>query len=155
MMLKIKRHQRGIGLLELMLSLAIIAILLIMATRYFETAHRSQRVNESLELIQSIVSGSSNYLMANHNYTDIDTEYVVGYVPKFYVKSDNKSIINPWNTAVTVGSSDGKLQIAFGTMPLEACTMLKNVTASFADTATCTDGAFTILILEDAITKSE
>ena len=42
-----KRSSRGIGLLELMLSLAVIAVLLVMATRFFGVTHRAEELNHA------------------------------------------------------------------------------------------------------------
>jgi type II secretory pathway pseudopilin PulG len=61
LMLNNKYRQRGIGLLELMLSLAIIALLLIMATRYYAGTKRSKEITEVVSLVNAIRAGASNY----------------------------------------------------------------------------------------------
>jgi Tfp pilus assembly protein PilE len=61
--------QRGIGLLELMLSIAIISILLIMATRYYQNANQQQRISNTLSMVSGILGAEGNYYMANQVYT--------------------------------------------------------------------------------------
>jgi type II secretory pathway pseudopilin PulG len=46
--------EKGIGLLELMLALAIIAILIVMATRYFSKASENQKINLTLQELTEI-----------------------------------------------------------------------------------------------------
>lgn len=52
--LKPNFKQRGIGLLELMLGMTIIAIMIILATRYYQSAKRSQLVNQAVQDINSL-----------------------------------------------------------------------------------------------------
>jgi prepilin-type N-terminal cleavage/methylation domain-containing protein len=49
-----RNPQKGIGLLELMLALAIIAILIVMATRYFSKASDNQKINLALQEMTEI-----------------------------------------------------------------------------------------------------
>ena len=43
-----KKREEGFGLLELMLSMVVVALLLIMATRYYQSARTSARVNSAI-----------------------------------------------------------------------------------------------------------
>ena len=66
MMLTLKRSgQRGISLLEVMLSLSIIAIILVMATRYFRTANQSQQITNAVSMISGIVTAETQYAASN------------------------------------------------------------------------------------------
>jgi type II secretory pathway pseudopilin PulG len=49
-----RNKQRGIGLLELMLALGIISILIVMATRYYNTAVEGQRLAETYQQVLEI-----------------------------------------------------------------------------------------------------
>ena len=91
-----KKHG-GIGLLELMLSLAIIAILLIMATRYYGAASRSEKVNAGVALVQSIAAAAASYKQ-NTNYEDISVAEIAqsGLIPKAYVNTAKDGINTPW-----------------------------------------------------------
>jgi prepilin-type N-terminal cleavage/methylation domain-containing protein len=67
---KINR-QRGIGLLELMMALAIIAILIIMATRYFGATTLSQKINTTHMQIIEIIQGLRHWKAKYGNYADL------------------------------------------------------------------------------------
>jgi type II secretory pathway pseudopilin PulG len=53
-LLTMRNDEKGIGLLELMLALAIIAILIVMATRYFSKASDNQKINLALQEVTEI-----------------------------------------------------------------------------------------------------
>jgi type II secretory pathway pseudopilin PulG len=97
--------QKGIGLLELMLSLAIIAILLIMATRYYQSASNSQAMSSAVDMVNAVKSGVKNYLSANTNSTtfpDVATLVQDGYLPQSY---SNPSSANPWSGEICIGAA--------------------------------------------------
>ncbi|MFU8797384.1 MAG: prepilin-type N-terminal cleavage/methylation domain-containing protein [Gammaproteobacteria bacterium] len=109
LMLNNKYRTRGIGLLELMLSLAIIALLLIMATRYYSSAKRSKEITEAMSLIQAIRAGANNYATPNGFVPegDIVTKLInAGLLPKYITV---KSTASPWGTAVDANTLGGKL----------------------------------------------
>ena len=56
-----KRSPRGIGLLELMLSLAVIAILLVMATRFFGVTTALQELNHAAKDVAFVMAGVHNW----------------------------------------------------------------------------------------------
>lgn len=64
--LKSFRKQSGIGLLELMLSLSIIAILLVMATRFYMTANVQQQKANTVSMVSGIMSGAADYATRNN-----------------------------------------------------------------------------------------
>jgi prepilin-type N-terminal cleavage/methylation domain-containing protein len=106
----LKHNQKGIGLLELMLSLAIIAILLVMATRYYLTASLSSSTNEVVSNLQGATGCVENWRQA----------YMWGSTPKTYndfklsdcVKNDwfpaasayNDNLVTPWGAATITTS---------------------------------------------------
>ena len=63
-----RQYERGIGLLELMLSLAVIAILLVMATRFFGVTHRAQVLNHASKDMAFILASIQNWQGAHPNY---------------------------------------------------------------------------------------
>lgn len=123
-----RSNQRGIGLLELMLSLAIIAILLIMATRYYQTTKQSQEVNDAVQLVNSLVGAMSNYR------TDHPTKFKnvsvgvkdltdVGYLPSAYGDGKNTS---PWRTSIGKSNigNNGEVYVNIYSIPYGACQQL-------------------------------
>lgn len=91
-----KRHkpQRGISLLELMLSLAIIAILLVMATRYYQITRQSQQVDEAVEMITAVYTAGNSWLESHTGFADnMITEFIKdGSLPADFANPN----VNPW-----------------------------------------------------------
>lgn len=98
--------QKGIGLLELMLSLAIIAILLIMATRYYQSASNSQAISQALDMMNAVKSGVKNYMNSNLNSAtlpSVATLVTNGYLPASYGSSASvNATANPWGGMICV-----------------------------------------------------
>ena len=118
MLLKLnsKYRQRGIGLLELMLSLAIISLLLIMATRYYSTTKRSKEIAEAVSLIQTIRAGAQNYIGPSGyvKEDDVITKLInAGLLPKSIT---DKATASPWGTAMTASTTAGATGVLTITM---------------------------------------
>ena len=108
-------RQTGISLLEVMLSLSIIAIILVMATRYFFVASNNQNVNKVRGQIGTVVSALQEYRNQNPNYASVSLNVLVvgGFVPQNNDVSGSAGsyvLNNPWNSPITVtptGSNNG------------------------------------------------
>lgn len=129
-MLKVK--QLGIGLLELMLSLAIIAILLIMATRYYQTTKQSQEVNDAVNTVNSIVAAMTNWMTDNPSsftgsvvtvkFSDLVKD---GYLPSSL--GDDGSNASPWGTSIsdpTFSATGAAVNVQINNVPKGACNQL-------------------------------
>ncbi|MCK4608097.1 MAG: prepilin-type N-terminal cleavage/methylation domain-containing protein [Gammaproteobacteria bacterium] len=104
------KKQQGIGLLELMLSLAIIAILLVMATRYYLSASTSSDINQVVSDLGALTSCAANW--SNTNGPSFDKSTITGssgfelttdcgdtgLFPTTRIDS-NGDMITPWGTA--------------------------------------------------------
>lgn len=66
--IKFNLKQKGISLLEVMLSLAIIAIILVMATRYYGIASLSNKLNTGSSQASEIKAGLAQYYTNHGNY---------------------------------------------------------------------------------------
>lgn len=141
-MLKRVNRERGIGLLELMLSLSIIAILLIMAVRYFMVANESQKINNAISEINGIAGGAANYGVSYPGYLNISmTALIQGrFIPSSLGGADGLTGkgANPWggdldiNTNPVTGSGKG-FEVVMSGLPIDAsagtytvCEKLKN-----------------------------
>lgn len=154
-------RQRGIGLLELMLSLAIIAILLIMATRYYQTASNNNAINSAVDMANGVKSAVKNFMNSNMNSTTLPTvsDLVAnGYLPNDY---SNPSSANPWGGDICVGSGgtsptcvDGTggnlvnstFSVTFTQIPPSICNQVQariqtTLAAGGVETASCSAGA--------------
>jgi prepilin-type N-terminal cleavage/methylation domain-containing protein len=85
--------QRGISLLEVMLSLAIIAIILVMATRYFGLASSTQKLNTATGLVTEIQGGTEQYYSSRGNYPGSLTDLANAG----FIRQDTASGLTPWS----------------------------------------------------------
>ena len=117
-MVKHTIKQRGIGLLELMLSLAIISVLLVMATRYYRTTKQNQQVNDAIAQVQAMVAASENWVIGRNDFTGISLANLIasGNLP-------DGSQFNPWHAQNTVrkASNPNHIIIAMNGLPQSAC----------------------------------
>lgn len=117
-------RQRGIGLLELMLSLAIIAILLVMATRYFTSARQGQQVAAAVSLVNAITSAASNYTSTQGaGSAPSSIAKIQSYLPQ-------GGTTGPWGSAITVSGSATSFVIVIPSVPSDACTLIGNALAN-------------------------
>ncbi len=100
------KHQTGFGLLELMLSMVIVALLLIMATRYYQSARSNARVNEAVSLIAAIDNAANNIAIGGGNYKSITSVTVLAS----YLPANAAAGISPWG-------GSGSLTVAAATDP--------------------------------------
>lgn len=104
--------QRGIGLLELMLSLSIIAILLVMATRYFVMANESQKINNALSIVNGFAGAAAQYAVTTHTYSGMTIKNLIegNYLPASFGGDSTQTGVgaNPWggNLTLNVPSSN-------------------------------------------------
>ncbi|MCK4608766.1 MAG: prepilin-type N-terminal cleavage/methylation domain-containing protein [Gammaproteobacteria bacterium] len=123
-----KNKQTGIGLMELMLSLAIIAILLVMATVYFKSANTSSQVSDAVSKIQAIQSAGNSWLAAYGSYDGLcggeggcsfDPLVDNGYLPESFRSSNNPTALSGSLTLSNTSAQWLTIKIT-GASPIEA-----------------------------------
>jgi general secretion pathway protein G len=130
-MLKFTRSSnRGFSLLELLLSIAIISLIILMATRYFSTVRSSQKVSDAVSMVQGIRAGATSLYAtggaANVTVANLCTNK---QIPSSYCNGTT-SLISPWESGTSAAStidgsaSSGKFKITIAGIP---------------DTASCTN----------------
>ena len=143
--------QEGIGLLELMLSLAVIAMLLIMATRYYATAHMGEQVNTGAGIVQALTGAAAQYEAGQGNYSGISLGelFDFGLVPQDICNSStacNGTLTsNPWGGGITVTptNSNAQIVISLTDIPLQACTNLNAKLGNQGTVGTCAGASST------------
>ncbi|MAZ39533.1 MAG: hypothetical protein CMF49_05375 [Legionellales bacterium] len=107
--MKLRKKNAGIGLLELMLSLAIIAVLLIMATRYYSSASDAQKIQASVDMINAVRAAVGNYVAGEgvpSSPPSITTLVASGYLPEsFGSTSTAVETSNPWGSSIATNPS--------------------------------------------------
>ncbi len=156
-MLSIAKY-RGIGLLELMLSLAIIAILLIMAVRYFQSANNSNAMNTAIDDCNAIKSAVKAYVGTNNisvaSKLTLSQLVTQGFLPNSFGSTAALSAAaSPWGSSITIGTTSGPAGVSctISSVPTGLCTdstsplVMKALgTLSQGETATCDTGTFVI-----------
>lgn len=128
-----QQPQEGVTMLEMMLVSAVIGILLLLATRYYETTHYSSQTNEVLKSIQTIYAAKQQYCNDN-DCTSGDTKIKPsldnfkssGFLPANF----GSTIGNPWGSIADANYTPPTYSATFSGVPYTACTNLKQIIAS-------------------------
>lgn len=147
--------QAGISLLEVLLSLAIIAIILVMAMQYFSTASNNQKLNMVRTFIGADMAAIQGYGINNNGFTNLSWSELV---QKGYLSVDTKSLActgsgstascqqkTPWGDNVDIKGMSGSYITLDFALPTNMCTVLLE---SYGPTVvTCgTDGKATVVV---------
>lgn len=113
----------GIGLLELMLALAIIALLLIAATRYYLIARAAEQVEEGGNIVTAVYSAGQNWLENKDTLTGVT---ITDFVANASVPSDfGKTNATPWGGSIGVTGNANVLTLTFDKIPATVCQNIK------------------------------
>ena len=138
-----KMYQAGISLLEVLLSLSIIAIILVMATRYFFVASNNDRINTARQQLGSVIAAIHSWKDQNPQYNNnltISSLYGDGFLAKsssLVMSGSQAALYDPWGQEITISSSTESATIQLVLPKLSDCKSLQN---SFKD-AECSGGA--------------
>lgn len=91
----------GVTLLEVMLVLAVAAMVIVMSIRYYQSAQTSQQANQGMALIQAITSAADNIAVGEGNYTNVTTTAVSTLVGTSLNSPTGGSATIPSATATT------------------------------------------------------
>lgn len=129
----------GVTLLEIMLVLAIAAMIIVMSVRYYQTASASQQANSVLQSIQAITSIADGLAQGSGSYTVVSQNSVKALMP-------NKIMTTPWGTTIAVSTGTAtSYDVTFPTMPAAVCAQVTpklqgnanyNITSSCGSSAT-------------------
>lgn len=129
----------GVTLLEIMLVLAVAALIIVMSIRYYQSATASQQANTAMNQIQAITAAADNLSVGTGSYTDTVSESSVKSL------MPNNSMTTPWNTDITVAADSAtSYTVTFSTVPTAVCPLLTaklKGQAHFSDISTCTSTA--------------
>lgn len=137
------KRQRGISLLEVMLSLSIIAIVLTMAVRYFAIVSRDSQYNQAVQIIGEIQQG---VVKCATNLGDGCTATTVGlpelYTTYGYISKPTSALkTDPWGGTLSYAPATTTLTMT--AVPTFYCTRIQNQYPG----ATCSGGSFSLNVL--------
>jgi type II secretory pathway pseudopilin PulG len=131
MQLNFKR-QAGATLIEIIMVVALMAIITIGALTYYNSASQSSKVQETVTTLTALTSMIRNQFSAQGNYTGLDEVVVAafGNVPKTMRVDDTTDLKHPWSSAanaVKIGPMNGagtasEFYVQLADLPTRACT---------------------------------
>jgi type II secretory pathway pseudopilin PulG len=141
-MKKVLKNVMGVTLLEVMLVLAIAAMIIVMSVRYYQSASSSQQANAILQQIQGVVAGANSLAQAKGSYSgaNINNSTLLPLLP-------GGALTTPWGDPITVaGATATSFTIDIGSVPSGVCPLLTSklsVDNHFSTTAACNATAST------------
>lgn len=127
--------QIGISLLEVLLSLSIIAIILVLATRYFFVATNNNKVNTAISQVGSIVAAAHSWKGVNTSYANLSVQvlYDAGQFENFPGLDDTTAtsvaLKDLWGDSFAItpaADNNGKATITLTLPDAGNCGALKN-----------------------------
>ena len=146
------KKQNGIGLLELMLALAIIAMMMVAASKYYQSTQTARRVQVVVESAQAVYSAGERYQLDAGDFTDaedLNTKFTnMGYLSGSFLSS-----ANPWSSSTTANtikaSGTKKVVFTLAAIPIWACNNIAAKLTGVFSVGTCTAGTATIITIDD------
>lgn len=112
------KKMQGVTLLEIMLVLAIAAMVIVMSIRYYQSATASQQTNMVLNEIQGIVSAVDGVTQGSGSYQTVSNAQITNVLPA-------TGLTTPWGTNITVaGVSPTSYTITLPGVPSQVCPLL-------------------------------
>lgn len=133
-----KRHNKltaGVTLLEIMLVLAIAAMIIVMSVKYYQSASTSQSTNAAMQSIQALTAAADGIAQGDGTYTEVKEANIQAI-------AGTNTLNLPWGTTMSLGASTGSYTVSLPSTPPAVCTSLKlklqsNPHYSGAGTNTC------------------
>src|SRR3989339_709468 len=114
-MIKIQKprfvFQQGISLLEVLLSLSVIAIILVMASRYYLSARNSVSANDTMQRMALMKTAVQEYYAYKDSYVGIDFDQVAARFAGMQLVADptqtgQSALYTTWgNHAITISTT--------------------------------------------------
>jgi type II secretory pathway pseudopilin PulG len=117
-MKRFHKSMLGVTLLEIMLVLAIAAMIIVMSVRYYQAAQANQQANSALEMAQGIAAAADGLAQGTGTYSAITSSQIKTLMP-------NQSMMSPWGTAVTfTQTGSNTYTVEFAETPGPVCAQL-------------------------------
>ena len=117
-MKRFARSALGVTLLEIMLVLAVAAMIIVMSVRYYQSASTSQQANAFLSQVNAITASMNSLSQSTGNYTGLDESSIKPILP-------TNGLIPPWGgTGITVKGSSTGFEISTSNVPEGVCSLV-------------------------------
>lgn len=109
----------GVTLLEVMLVLAVAAMIIVMSIRYYQSATTSQQVTGALNLLQGIQAAADGLAQGEGSYSNVTSAQIIALMP-------NQTLNTPWGTpAVFGGQSVTGFTVTFNSINEAICLQVR------------------------------
>jgi type II secretory pathway pseudopilin PulG len=133
-MKKMSKSILGVTLLEVMLVLAIAAMVIVMSVRYYQSANANQQATSTMQQIQGIIAAADGLAQAGGSYTVVTTAAVQPLMPGNTMKT-------AWGDTVTIGTTTAtSYQVTIGKVPYNVCPIVLaqlKANLKFSTSTTC------------------
>lgn len=122
-MKRFAKSMLGVTLLEIMLVLAIAAMIIVMSVRYYQSASASQQANAVLQQIQGITAAADGLAQATGSYSaaNVSSTTLAPLVPGGSVSG----FITPWGTTIAISSvGASSYNVSLGLTPSGVCPLI-------------------------------
>lgn len=143
----------GATLLEVMLVLAVAAMIIVMSVRYYQTATTNQQVNSALSIIQGISAAADGLAQATGSYSagGVSTSTIAPLMPAGVKDAAGTAMTSPWGGSVAVAATSATVYtITFSNTPQAVCSLVKSrvvASSKFTSSTTCAAGASNSLVI--------
>ncbi len=112
----------GITLLEIMLVLAIAAMIIVMSVRYYQSASANEKINTALDVVTGVVAGAESYLTANGTISGMTSSLLSPYL------SGGSMGFSPWGGTITLTSPTANSYIiGLPSVPASVCAQFESL----------------------------
>jgi type II secretory pathway pseudopilin PulG len=117
-MKKVFKSTLGVTLLEVMLVLAIAAMIIVMSIRYYQSANSGQQASSVIAQITAIAASADSLSLGAGSYTNVTTSSVSPIIAN--------GLTTPWNSDITVvsGGSGKFITITIPDTPGSVCPLI-------------------------------
>lgn len=137
----------GVTLLEIMLVLAIAAMIVVMSIKYYQTATTQEQVNTIMDEIQAIAVAADSMESGTGSYSGVGTGS--GFTSLLPVKN----LITPWGGSFTITGAGATYTMSLGNTPHGTCASINTrISTNNHYTASCASGVGTMNITYNAAT---
>lgn len=125
----------GVTLLEIMLVLAIAAMIIVMSVRYYQSANASQQATQVLNQIQAIFASADALSQGTGSYSGVNSASLAPLL------SNSGGLTTPWGATMTVSASTNNFTITIPKTPAAVCGLLQGRLQGdvhYSNVTTCT-----------------
>ncbi len=121
-MKRFAKSTSGVTLLEIMLVLAVAAMIIVMSIRYYQSANNNQQSNAFLQQVQGITATVESLAVGTGNYAGITLASLTAMLP-----GGATALVAPWGGNLTYAPTANGFTLTAGTPPsVPVCTLVTN-----------------------------